>query len=429
MLSSVRSIREKGSVASERKCTECKVRDSANRKGKPGRCITCIDARYAQIGMKPLDPFVDSQSPRRCVCLVCGQIDKVAYAEIRKQLAHYCFWCTCREVYEHGIAAEPQKWNITVEQAAGIVLGGDFIARAENGEVLDTAALAARMEYVWSPVEVECVACRTATRRSVSMTLGNMGDSDRSRCFQCFARPMTVWQAQFFEAYGLVRDHSGYARIGEKVAAHCMEPQCGAERKISIADLMNGVAPCLACAEAADPDAPHTVYLMHFPQLCACKIGITGSEVRHDRVASHAAHGGVLLAQHEVPNREAARTVEDFVLSAMRDFPSGCKVRDFPQGGHTETWSDAAPTVNLDDVVARLASEGTPGFDRLSKLRAYFDSEPATIEELVEFRHVESIDVDGTVVHRLGLSEPLEQVLRKIRARRAAPSAEVTDTA
>jgi len=71
----------------------------------------------------------------------------------------------------------------------------------------------------------------------------------------------------------------------------------------------------LACAEAADPDAPHTVYLMHFPGLRACKVGITSSESRHDRIASHVAHGGVLLGQHDVPNREAALTVEDFALS------------------------------------------------------------------------------------------------------------------
>ena len=344
-------------MASKRRCTECKVGDSANRKGKPGRCVSCIDARYTQLGMKPLDPFVDSQSPRRCACLVCGQIDKVAYAEIRNQLGHYCSWCTCRKMYEHGLAAEPLKWDITVEQAARLILGGDFIARAENGEVLDANGLAARMEHVWSPVEVECIACGTATRRSASMTLGNSGDPDRSRCFQCFALSMTVWQAQFFEAYGLVRDHSGYARIGEKVAAHCMEPNCGAERKISITDLMDGIAPCLVCAEGADPDAPYTVYLMHFPRLRACKIGITSSEARHDRVACHVTHGGVLLGQYEVPNREAARTVEDFVLSVMRDSPSGCIAWDFPQGGHTETWSDDAPNIDLDDIVTRLASE------------------------------------------------------------------------
>jgi hypothetical protein len=208
-----------------------------------------------------------------------------------------------------------------------------------------------------------------------------------------------------------------------------MDPHCGKECKISITDLMNGVAPCLSCAKAADPNAPYIVYLMHFPRIRAYKIGITSSESRHDRVASHVTHGGVLLGQYEVPNREAARTVEDFVLSLMRDFPSRCTALDFPQGGHTETWSDDGPGMDLGGIVASLASDQAPGFDRLSKLKAYFNSEPATIDELVQFRQIESIDVDGTVVHRLSLSEPVEQVLRKIRAQRAASDAEVTETA
>jgi hypothetical protein len=410
-------------MASGRKCTDCKVRDSANRKGKPGRCVSCINACYRQLGLKPLDRFVDSHSLRRCACLVCGQIDKIAYAEIRNQHCHYCSWCMCRQMYEQGLAAEPSKWDIIVEQAAVIILGGDFIARAENREILDADGLEARMEHAWSLVEVECIVCGTPARWSASMTLGSRGDPNRTRCFQCLSQPMTVLQDRVFESYGLVRDHNGYARVSEKVAAYCMKPNCGGDRKISITDLMNGIAPCLTCKEPVDPNAPHAVYLMHFPRLSVCKIGITSTEARRDRVTSHVAHGGVVLEQHEVPNKEAALTVEDFVRSAMRGFPSGCTARDFPQGGYTETWSDNAPNVDLGNVIARLASEEAPGFDRLSKLRAYFASEPPTIEELIEFRHIETIEVDRTEVHLLGFREPLEQVLRKIRARRAAPDA------
>jgi hypothetical protein len=205
--------------------------------------------------------------------------------------------------------------------------------------------------------------------------------------------------------------------MSEKVAAHCMD--CGADRRVSITDLKAGIAPCLACAELADPDAPHAVYLMHFPELNACKIGITNSEARHSRVASHVAHGGVLREQHEVPNREAARTVEDFVLRAVRVFPANCKEHDFPQGGDTETWSDSVPGIDLGDIVAGLVSQEAPGFDRLSKLKAYFEDKPPTIEELKNFILVEIIEVAGGEVRRVGFSEPQEQVLRKIRARRA----------
>ena len=86
------------------------------------------------------------------------------------------------------------------------------------------------------------------------------------------------------------------------------------------------------------------------------------------------------------------------------------------------------PRTAWSPTIAGLALEEAPGFDQLSKLRTYFDAEPVTIEELVEFRRADYIDVNGTVVHRLGLSEPLEQVLRKIRARRSAQDAELTDT-
>lgn len=413
-------------MATERKCPECRVRDSANRIGKPGRCVDCVDNRYRQLGWNPSEPYVSPEHARQCVCIKCGQPDLITYAEIRSKNSRYCAWCSCRQMYEHGLVSEPSKWDITVEQAVHIVLGNDFLARGPAGEVLDVVGLTRQMEHVWSLVAVECIVCGTPTRRSVSMSLSSRSEPRGSRCSHCFALPLAPWQDAFFEAYRLVRDHDGYARLGERVAARCMD--CGTDRRISVSELKSGVAPCLNCAEATDPDAVHIVYVMRFPGLSARKVGITSTEVRHDRIASHLAQGGILLDQHEVPNREAARMVEDFVLRAVRDFPSGCTARDFPQGGFTETWSDDGPDIDLGNIIGKLAAKAAPGFDRLRKLMAYFESEPATIEEMVEFRHIETIEVDGVEVHQLGFSEPLEQVLRKTRARRAARAAEATET-
>ncbi|KIX79151.1 hypothetical protein SF23_02345 [Streptomyces sp. MBRL 10] len=278
------------------------------------------------------------------------------------------------------------------------------------------------MEHVWEPVLVACIVCGTTTQWSASMTLGCASDLDGARCAHCFSLPGAEWQDQLFTELGLVRDHAGYARFGDPVAAHCADPDCGAERRISITDLKRGVTPCLSCAEAADPDALHAVYKIHFPALRAYKVGITNTEVRHDRIASHVARGGILIEHHEVPNREAARTVEASVLGSVRGFPSGCTSRDFPQGGYTETWSDSGPEIDLADIVEHLTREGAPGFDRLGKLKEYFAAAPASIEELVEFRKIETEEIDGVQVHHLDLSEPLEQVLRKIRARRTAIS-------
>lgn len=183
------------------------------------------------------------------------------------------------------------------------------------------------------------------------MSLSSRSEHRGSRCSYCFALPLAPWQDEFFKAHGLVRDHEGYARLGERVAARRME--CGAERGISISELKSGVAPCFNCAEATDPDAVHIVYMVCFPQLSARKVGITSTEVRHDRIASHLARGGIPLDQHEVPNREAARTLEDLVLCAVREFPSGCTARDFPQGGFTETWSDDGPDTDLGNVIGK----------------------------------------------------------------------------
>ncbi|GAA1170569.1 hypothetical protein GCM10009654_29730 [Streptomyces hebeiensis] len=405
-------------MAAERKCPECTVRESANRNGKPGRCVVCIDKRYRHTGWDPREPYVSPKHMRLCVCLECERPDEVSYAEIRNRDSRYCYWCVSRQMYERGLAAQPSRWDITLEQAAQIVIGDNFLARGADGETLAAPDLARQMEDVWSLVDVECAVCATISRWSASWSLSNPEAAGRSRCMYCYSRPMGPWQNDFFRQHGLVREHDGYARLGQRVAAHC--EVCGHKRSISISELKSGVAPCLNCAETADPDAIHIVYLMHFPALRAYKVGFTSTEVRHDRIASHAAHGGMLIEQHEVPNMEAARTVEDVVLRAVRGFPSGCTERDFPQGGYTETWSDDAPAIDLGDVVSQLARDEAPGFDRLSKFRAYFEDEPPTIEELLPFRRIETEEVDGTTFHHVGFSEPLEQVYRKIQARREA---------
>ena len=193
---------------------------------------------------------------------------------------------------------------------------------------------------------------------------------------------------------------------------------CGAERRISITELANGCTPCLICAGPLNPDALHYVYLMHFPTLRAYKIGITNSEARLDRIAVHEANGGIAIQVRETPNRQAATTVEDYVLGLVASFPSGCTSRDFPQGGYTETWGEDAGPINLDDIIDRLHRQRAPGFDRLDKLEQYFAQDPVTLSELREFVRVEVEDFDGVKVHCLSTTKPLEQVLGKIRAQR-----------
>ncbi|MFG2918110.1 hypothetical protein ACGF0D_35150 [Kitasatospora sp. NPDC048298] len=208
-------------MTAERKCGECGKGASANRKGKPGRCVPCIDEHYRKLGWAPCEPHVSAEHERRCLCATCNQPDAIAYSEIRGKQVRYCRWCASRKMYEQGLLREPEKWDITKEEAARIVLGEEFLARDAGGALVDEPGLAQWMEHVWSLVDVECVVCGTARRWSASMSLGSRAAPGRSRCSNCSALPLTAWQVEFFEAHGLVRDHAGYARLGERVDVHC----------------------------------------------------------------------------------------------------------------------------------------------------------------------------------------------------------------
>lgn len=75
-----------------------------------------VQIQYSQLGLRPLEDFVGPQSPRRCACLVCGEIHEVAYAEIRNQHHRYCPWCACRQMHEQGLAgtsrsSRPPRWS------------------------------------------------------------------------------------------------------------------------------------------------------------------------------------------------------------------------------------------------------------------------------------------------------------------------------
>jgi hypothetical protein len=382
----------------------------------------CIDEQFQMVGFAPEAAYSGPKVPRRCRCLTCGNVDNLVFADIRTRASasSACWWCTCREVYECGIVTEPEKWNLTKVQAAELVLGDEFIVRGEDGCALGVADLATRMREIWDLVDVECVVCEAKSRWSAVMTLSSVRDISRLRCRECSAQHLTAWQEDVFAKHGLVRDHVGYAKLADRVEAHCADPECGAWRKISVSALEDGETPCLDCAEGLDPDAPHVVYLIHFPALCAYKIGITNPECRNDRIAAHLALDGTLVECHEVPNRQAARAVELHVLDRMRAYPSYLSASDLPQGGYTETWSDDAPVIDLGDIIKQMARVEAPGFDRLSKLRDYFADDPLQIDELVRFRRIEVLDVDGVQVHRVGLSETEEHVLRKIKARREA---------
>ncbi len=169
------------------------------------------------------------------------------------------------------------------------------------------------------------------------------------------------------------------------------------------------LAPLLACgAQRGSTRISLTVYLIHFLSLGLIKVGITHSEPRvYDRVAAHISRGGVLIDRCLVPNREAARTVEDCVLESMRQHLRSGDPRDFPQGGWTETWIDSAPSLDLGAMIDEIAIQKAPGFDRGSRVEDS-PSSPA-VDGSMHGRFVFSEEVleSGEVTHTVTFVHPL----------------------
>ncbi|MFF2347811.1 BRCT domain-containing protein [Pseudarthrobacter sp. NPDC058119] len=93
------------------------------------------------------------------------------------------------------------------------------------------------------------------------------------------------------------------------------------------------------------------MYLFHFPDWHAYKVGITnsGNDSRLDR---HRLAGGRLLELIEVPHRGAAFWVEQEVLNAMMPWPATGLPTDRVISGWTEMWDDSAPiNVRLGDYI------------------------------------------------------------------------------
>lgn len=82
------------------------------------------------------------------------------------------------------------------------------------------------------------------------------------------------------------------------------------------------------------------------------KVGVT--HARHDRrLLDHQLVGGTVVSTADVPHRRTARAVEHILILGYRPWATtGPTVEELPQGGWTETWHDAAPPLDLSNVVA-----------------------------------------------------------------------------
>ncbi|WP_026212464.1 hypothetical protein [Longispora albida] len=99
---------------------------------------------------------------------------------------------------------------------------------------------------------------------------------------------------------------------------------------------------CPRCYKRRDPDAPHRVYLAHYPSFRVYKIGVT-TQSSDRRLQTHRSAGASIVDALPAASFTAALSVEKMILEKMKPWR-----RSVPYiSGGSECWSDSARYVGL----------------------------------------------------------------------------------
>lgn len=344
---------------------------------RPSWCLDCIDQLFRVGGLIPLEPFVDRKSYRRTECIACKSHLPYRFEYVLDQRPYgpVCRVCHWREWGEQNRA----RTKTELDQAVGAALQAPTGLSEADRELLATdAAVRASVRRWWwpkqriqatvgmlhhdllfdtaehndgmDPIAIKCLNCgyehvelpgRLAAELSGHWCL----------CPICNNRNKGICASDVvvgFSSHGMsvAEPEAGTDTVQAARCARCETP-----RRISMRRLNRGAVPCYVCDGAADPSSPHRVYLFHFPDWHAYKVGITnsGNDSRLDR---HRLAGGQLIELIEVPHRGAAFWVEQEVLNAMVPWPATGLPTDRAISGWTEMWDDSAPiNVRLGDYI------------------------------------------------------------------------------
>lgn len=239
-------------------------------------------------------------------------------------------------------------WPVGRQLAVFDAVGGEPFEELEDGT--------GHYPVLWRCRDCGTIDCKPPARMQSDASWRECQVCDRARIYNDPARVAGTFRTRGLD---LVSAYTGDR--DETLDARCM--RCSEARRISMRQLTSGVLPCLSCdGQLPDPHAPHRVYLFHYPQLNAYKIGITHS--RNDaRLGQHVANGGVLISVVPTPDRPTALLIERSVLDRYRGFPARVASADFPFGGWTECWSEQAGYPDLWDAIrshSDLYPDGLP---------------------------------------------------------------------
>ena len=314
-----------GSTSWKCKCLKCGKEVSPkyhNIKSGDGGCKYCggnyVSAKEAEKLMlvnklKPLVPYVNTDTPWKCLCLVCNSIVKPRHHSIKGGQGG-CPICANKKM------SDSQK-----------------LSQEEAISVMKNAQLTPLEDYKKSdkPWKCRCDKCLKVVYPRYSGIQSGQGG-----CLSCAGKMVDPKEADS------VMRASGFIPLmdypGSNKPWKCKCKKCG--RVVSPHyTTVKGGGGCRYCTELGiDYTGPGFIYLMTHPYLESHKIGIGGSKRtrNRDRVKDHQKSGWKLYQRKDFKTADEAFQVEQSILDWFRlDKKLGVYLSEFemPQGGYSET--------------------------------------------------------------------------------------------
>lgn len=380
--------------------------------------MTGADARERVAAMKargvtPLEPYLGSNNPWRCICNVCGASVRPRYSTVVTAGKGGCNFCAKKNA-----AATRQKtsetraltlafqlglkplneypgahgtWelecircgNITRKKAQGVLSGrgcqkcssknAGATKKVNNSEKANAAFIKADLRPLVpypganSPWTSQCLGCgQIVSPRYSGISSGQGGCTACGIKRRAKIRSTSEQDALKILAASQARPLVPFPGAAKAWKSICLK--CGMTVSPSLQNLKTGHGACKRCAMVSTDSSfdffgPAIFYLMESVALGAYKIGIAGTNTK--RVSEHKRNGWVLLEQIETPYGYQVWFAEGKVLAWLRaDMRiEACVEPDaMPQGGFTETFSKGSisPKKVWSRVVFEISSPEMP---------------------------------------------------------------------
>ena len=314
------------------KCKDCKrvYKIKMHSSSSIAKCAYCagikvevkdVYAHLKNIGLKPLEKYVNARTPIRCRCESCLRIISPSWSHLKNKKSG-CAYCARRRVVPEVQIALMLKSKVRP------------IAPYKNSS---------------EPWECMCLICR----RTVFPRLSDV-KRGQGACIYCSGRKVVETDAiELARSLGfepLVK-YPG-ARKGWK----CRCLNCRKISKPQYTTMQNRQSGCKYCAESGfDFNGEAIIYLITHKKLNAHKIGVAGAKSKNQRLRKHTAKGWNVYRTKKFRRGQTAFSLEQSILYWLRvkkDLQSCVRPKEMPQGGSSETVD--ASEIDLPTIWAKV---------------------------------------------------------------------------